>query len=264
MSEELKNKKKTTSRKKTTKRGETKKSTSKKPVSKSTKQSTDLEKTMLIPRLEPSQKVDFDVFEEDNGWQEKKKKLLEEHVERVHQNEEHQKKVAEQEKKRSYNGPILLVTIIVLIALALVYLNNVYFEEIEKQRNETEALNKVEDNITDEVENSEKTLTCTSPTTQMDTYQSSVLTISRFENDRLVTYEYIVTRKYNDQGSYDSAKLENQNQNDIIFDNNQLIIKTYFGDGHQESVAQETTYLGKSLNEVKAEEEATGATCVIE
>ena len=61
----------------------------------------------------------------------------------------------------------------------------------------------------------------------MDTYQSSVLTISRFENDRLVTYEYIVTRKYNDQGSYDSAKLENQNQNDIIFDNNQLIIKTY-------------------------------------
>ena len=88
MSEELKNKKKTTSRKKTTKRGETKKSTSKKPVSKSTKQSTDLEKTMLIPRLEPSQTVDFDVFEEDNKWQEKKKKLLEEHVERVHQNEE--------------------------------------------------------------------------------------------------------------------------------------------------------------------------------
>lgn len=251
--------------KKNTKHEEKKKTTrTKKVASKKTK-----ERKVVIPHLEPSQEVDFDKYEDYIGiktpdWQEKKEQLLQEHELRLQG-----KEISEEidNSKKDSNLALILVVAIAIIILSFTFITNIYRKELQRQKKETQALNELQESTKEDDKTEEKiktqTMTCTTTPTQIENYQSSVLSIATFENDSLVTYEYIVTKKYADQGSYDNAKLANQNQNDIIFDNNQLTIKTYFGNGHVESVPQETTYLGKTVQEVKAQEEAAGATCTL-
>lgn len=227
------------------------------------------EAKLIIPQLEPSKEVDFDKYEDYIGiktpdWQEKKVQLLQEHELRL-QGKEISEEI--EDSKRDSNLALILLVAIAIIILSFTFVTNLYRKELQRQKKETQALNELQDTTNDDEEIEEEiktqTMTCTTTPTQIENYQSSVLSISTFENDNLVTYEYIVTKKYADQGSYDSAKLASQNQNDIIFDNNQLTIKTYFGNGHIESVPQETTYLGKTVQEVKAQEEAAGAICTL-
>ena len=258
-------KKETKPVKKNTKHEEKKKVTrTKKVASKKTQ-----ERKVVIPHLEPSQEVDFDKYEDYIGiktpdWQEKKEQLLQEHELRLQG-----KEISEEinDSKKDSNLALILVVAIAIIILSFTFITNIYRKELQRQKKETQALNELQESTKEDDKTEEEiktqTMTCTTTPIQIENYQSSVLSIATFENDSLVTYEYIVTKKYADQGSYDSAKLANQNQNDIIFDNNQLTIKTYFGNGHVESVPQETTYLGKTVQEVKAQEEAAGATCTL-
>ena len=227
------------------------------------------EPKIVIPQLEPSKEIDFDTYEDYIGiktpdWQEKKVQLLQEHELRL-QGKEISEEI--EDSKKDSNLALILIVAIAVIILSFTFVTNLYRKELQRQKKETQALNELQETTKDDEEAEKEvktqTMTCTTTPTQIENYQSSVLSISTFENDSLVTYEYIVTKKYADQGSYDSAKLANQTQNDIIFDNNQLTIKTYFGNGHIESVPQETTYLGKSIQEVKAQEETAGATCTI-
>ena len=227
------------------------------------------EPKIVIPQLEPSKEIDFDTYEDYIGiktpdWQEKKVQLLQEHELRL-QGKEISEEI--EDSKKDSNLALILIVAIAVIILSFTFVTNLYRKELQRQKKETQALNELQETTKDDEETEKEvktqTMTCTTTPTQIENYQSSVLSISTFENDSLVTYEYIVTKKYADQGSYDSAKLANQTQNDIIFDNNQLTIKTYFGNGHIESVPQETTYLGKSIQEVKAQEETAGATCTI-
>lgn len=226
------------------------------------------EKRLIIPNLEPSKTVDFEEYDDFIGlntkeWEEKREQLLEEHELRLQGQE-----IKEELDDSSKNSNLALVLIVAfaIIVISFTFITNAYRKELQRQIKEANALNELQDSKNENEDKEEvitKVMTCSTAATQIDNYQNSVLSISNFENDTLTSYEYIITKKYNDQGSYDSAKLENQNQNDILFDNNQLIIKTYFGHGHVTSVPQETTYLGKSLQEVKAQEESTGATCTI-
>lgn len=227
------------------------------------------EPKIVFPQLEPSKEIDFDTYEDYIGiktpdWQEKKVQLLQEHELRL-QGKEISEEI--EDSKKDSNLALILIVAIAVIILSFTFVTNLYRKELQRQKKETQALNELQETTKDDEETEKEvktqTMTCTTTPTQIENYQSSVLSISTFENDSLVTYEYIVTKKYADQGSYDSAKLANQTQNDIIFDNNQLTIKTYFGNGHIESVPQETTYLGKSIQEVKAQEETAGATCTI-
>lgn len=227
------------------------------------------EPKIVIPQLEPSKEIDFDTYEDYIGiktpdWQEKKVQLLQEHELRL-QGKEISEEI--EDSKKDSNLALIFIVTIAIIILSFTFVTNMYRKELQRQKKETQALNKLQETKNDdeetETEIKTQTMTCTTTPTQIENYQSSVLSISIFENDSLKTYEYIVTKKYSDQGSYDSAKLASQTQNDIIFDNNQLLIKTYFGNGHMESVPQETTYLGKSIQEVKAQEETAGATCTI-
>lgn len=258
-----------------TKKKVTKKTTKTVSQKKNTTQTTrrkKIEKELIIPTLEPSKTVDFNEFEEHidmntKEWKEKREKLLREHEMRLHKKEAHEEEVIEDDDSKKDSNLILMLFItLIIILISFVFVRNLYNNEADRQKKDTEALNQLEDNTNQDDETEEvkvQTMTCTTNATQMENYQSSVLSISTFQDGNLTTYEYIVTRKYNDQGSYDSAKLASQNQNDIIFDNNQLAIKTYFGNGHMESVPQETTYFGKTVQEVKAQEEATGATCTL-
>lgn len=248
---------------------EKKKSKGKKEVKKKTTLRKKREPKIVIPQLEPSKEIDFDTYEDYIGiktpdWQEKKVQLLQEHELRL-QGKEISEEI--EDSKKDSNLALILIVAIAVIILSFTFVTNLYRKELQRQKKETQALNELQETTKDDEETEKEvktqTMTCTTTPTQIENYQSSVLSISTFENDSLVTYEYIVTKKYTDQGSYDSAKLANQTQNDIIFDNNQLTIKTYFGNGHMESVPQETTYLGKSIQEVKAQEETAGATCTI-
>lgn len=248
---------------------EKKKSKGKKEVKKKTTLRKKREPKIVIPQLEPSKEIDFDTYEDYIGiktpdWQEKKVQLLQEHELRL-QGKEISEEI--EDSKKDSNLALILIVAIAVIILSFTFVTNLYRKELQRQKKETQALNELQETTKDDEETEKEvktqTMTCTTTPTQIENYQSSVLSISTFENDSLVTYEYIVTKKYADQGSYDSAKLANQTQNDIIFDNNQLTIKTYFGNGHMESVPQETTYLGKSIQEVKAQEETAGATCTI-
>lgn len=268
-------KKETKPVKKITKIVDKKKSTKRKDETKkvATKKKSILRKKreakLVIPQLEPSKEVDFDKYEDYIGiktpdWQEKKVQLLQEHELRL-QGKEISEEI--EDSKKDSNLALILIVAIAIIILSFTFVTNLYRKELQQQKKETQALNELQDTTNDDDDTEEEiktqTMTCTTTPTQIENYQSSVLSISTFENDSLVTYESIVTKKYADQGSYDGAKLASQNQNDIIFDNNQLTIKTYFGNGHIESVPQETTYLGKTVQEVKAQEEATGATCTL-
>lgn len=226
-----------------------------------------------IPILEPSKVVDFHEFKEnpikkDLEWEKRKKELLFEQEMRLQKIEEAKRKAEEEKKnelKKESSRPFFMILIIIVIMVSITGIMNMYRNELLRQKKEQELFNDLENGLDDSKNNSEKettsTLTCTSPDTPIENYIQSITTITQFENNKFYSYESIFTKKFADIESYNASKVAHQNVTDVIFDNNQFMIKTYFGNGHIARTNEETNYIGHTLNEIKSLEEAKGFIC---
>ena len=203
----------------------------------------------------------------NEDWEKRKKELLDEYHTMQKMKEEKQKKKDEAsttDMKRPF--VLLLFLLIAIFIICIVFQKFEAKKELERVRDTPPP---VEEN-TQEAETKEnteedttKTMECESKEIIENNYYTSFLSISVFRENRLATYEYIDTNRYVDQQSYESAKQSINQVNDIIFDNNRWMIKTYFGNGHSAHVPEENTYLGKSIEDIKKLEESRGATCTI-
>ncbi len=203
----------------------------------------------------------------NEDWEKRKKELLDEYHTMQKMKEEKQKKKDEAsttDMKRPF--VLLLFLLIAIFIICIVFQKFEAKKELERVRDTPPP---VEEN-TQEAETKEnteedttKTMECESKEIIENNYYTSFLSISVFRENRLATYEYIHTKRYVDQQSYESAKQSINQVNDIIFDNNRWMIKTYFGNGHSAHVPEENTYLGKSIEDIKKLEESRGATCTI-
>lgn len=203
----------------------------------------------------------------NEDWEKRKKELLDEYHTMQEMKEEKQKKKDEAsttDMKRPF--VLLFFLLIAIFIICIVFQKFEAKKEIERVRDTPPP---VEEN-TQEAETKEnteedttKTMECESKEIIENNYYTSFLSISVFRENRLATYEYIHTNRYVDQQSYESAKQSINQVNDIIFDNNRWMIKTYFGNGHSAHVPEEDTYLGKSIEDIKKLEESRGATCTI-
>lgn len=203
----------------------------------------------------------------NEDWEKRKKELLDEYHTMQEMKEEKQKKKDEAsttDMKRPF--VLLLFLLIAIFIICIVFQKFEAKKELERVRDTPPP---VEEN-TQEAETEEnteedttKTMECESKEIIENNYYTSFLSISVFRENRLATYEYIHTNRYVDQQSYESAKQSINQVNDIIFDNNRWMIKTYFGNGHSAHVPEEDTYLGKSIEDIKKLEESRGATCTI-
>lgn len=203
----------------------------------------------------------------NEDWEKRKKELLDEYHTMQEMKEEKQKKKDEAsttDMKRPF--VLLFFLLIAIFIICIVFQKFEAKKELERVRDTPPP---VEEN-TQEAETKEnteedstKTMECESKEIIENNYYTSFLSISVFRENRLATYEYIHTNRYVDQQSYESAKQSINQVNDIIFDNNRWMIKTYFGNGHSAHVPEEDTYLGKSIEDIKKLEESRGATCTI-
>lgn len=203
----------------------------------------------------------------NEDWEKRKKELLDEYHTMQEMKEEKQKKKVEAsttDMKRPF--VLLFFLLIAIFIICIVFQKFEAKKELERVRDTPPP---VEEN-TQEAETEEnteedttKTMECESKEIIENNYYTSFLSISVFRENRLATYEYIHTNRYVDQQSYESAKQSINQVNDIIFDNNRWMIKTYFGNGHSAHVPEENTYLGKSIEDIKKLEESRGATCTI-
>lgn len=203
----------------------------------------------------------------NEDWEKRKKELLDEYHTMQEMKEEKQKKKVEAsttDMKRPF--VLLFFLLIAIFIICIVFQKFEAKKELERVRDTPPP---VEEN-TQEAETEEnteedttKTMECESKEIIENNYYTSFLSISVFRENRLATYEYIHTNRYVDQQSYESAKQSINQVNDIIFDNNRWMIKTYFGNGHSAHVPEEDTYLGKSIEDIKKLEESRGATCTI-
>lgn len=203
----------------------------------------------------------------NEDWEKRKKELLDEYHTMQEMKEEKQKKKDEAsttDMKRPF--VLLFFLLIAIFIICIVFQKFEAKKEIERVRDTPPP---VEEN-TQEAETKEnteedttKTMECESKEIIENNYYTSFLSISVFRENRLATYEYIHTNRYVDQQSYESAKQSINQVNDVIFDNNRWMIKTYFGNGHSAHVPEEDTYLGKSIEDIKKLEESRGATCTI-
>ena len=203
----------------------------------------------------------------NEDWEKRKKELLDEYHTMQEMKEEKQKKKDEAsttDMKRPF--VLLFFLLIAIFIICIVFQKFETKKELERVRDTPPP---VEEN-TQEAETKEnteedttKTMECESKEIIENNYYTSFLSISVFRENRLATYEYIHTKRYVDQQSYESAKQSINQVNDIIFDNNRWMIKTYFGNGHSAHVPEEDTYLGKSIEDIKKLEESRGATCTI-
>ena len=203
----------------------------------------------------------------NEDWEKRKKELLDEYHTMQEMKEEKQKKKDEAsttDMKRPF--VLLFFLLIAIFIICIVFQKFEAKKELERVRDTPPP---VEEN-TQEAETKEnteedttKTMECESKEVIENNYYTSFLSISVFRENRLVTYEYIDTNRYVDQQSYESAKQSINQVNDVIFDNNRWMIKTYFGNGHSAHVPEEDTYLGKSIEDIKKLEESRGATCTI-
>lgn len=203
----------------------------------------------------------------NEDWEKRKKELLDEYHTMQEMKEEKQKKKDEAsttDMKRPF--VLLFFLLIAIFIICIVFQKFEAKKELERVRDTPPP---VEEN-TQEAETKEnteedttKTMECESKEIIENNYYTSFLSISVFRENRLATYEYIHTNRYVDQQSYESAKQSINQVNDIIFDNNRWMIKTYFGNGHSAHVPEEDTYLGKSIADIKKLEESRGATCTI-
>lgn len=203
----------------------------------------------------------------NEDWEKRKKELLDEYHTMQEMKEEKQKKKDEAsttDMKRPF--VLLFFLLIAIFIICIVFQKFEAKKELERVRDTPPP---VEEN-TQEAETKEnteedttKTMECESKEIIENNYYTSFLSISVFRENRLATYEYIHTNRYVDQQSYESAKQSINQVNDVIFDNNRWMIKTYFGNGHSAHVPEEDTYLGKSIEDIKKLEESRGATCTI-
>ncbi len=199
----------------------------------------------------------------NEDWEKRKKELLDEYHTMQEMKEEKQKKKDEASTTDMKRPFILLFFLLIAIfIICIVFQKFEAKKELERVRDTPPP---VEENTqeTEPEEDTTKTMECESKEVIENNYYTSFLSISVFRKNRLATYEYIHTNRYVDQQSYESAKQSINQVNDIIFDNNRWMIKTYFGNGHSAHVPEEDTYLGKSIEDIKKFEESRGATCTI-
>lgn len=199
----------------------------------------------------------------NEDWEKRKKELLDEYHTMQEMKEEKQKKKDEAsttDMKRPF--VLLFFLLIAIFIICIVFQKFEAKKEIERVRDTPPP---VEEHTqeTETEEDTTKTMECESKEVIENNYYTSFLSISVFRENRLVTYEYIHTNHYVDQQSYESAKQSINQVNDVIFDNNHWMIKTYFGNGHSAHVTEEDTYLGKSIEDIKKLEESRSATCTI-
>lgn len=203
----------------------------------------------------------------NEDWEKRKKELLDEYHTMQEMKEEKQKKKDEAsttDMKRPF--VLLLFLLIAIFIICIVFQKFEAKKELERVRDTPPPVKEnTQEAETEEntEEDTTKTMECESKEIIENNYYTSFLSISVFRENRLVTYEYIDTNRYVDQQSYESAKQSINQVNDVIFDNNRWMIKTYFGNGHSAHVPEEDTYLGKSIEDIKKLEESRGATCTI-
>lgn len=203
----------------------------------------------------------------NEDWEKRKKELLDEYHTMQEMKEEKQKKKDEAsttDMKRPF--VLLLFLLIAIFIICIVFQKFEAKKELERVRDTPPPVKEnTQEAETEEntEEDTTKTMECESKEIIENNYYTSFLSISVFRENRLATYEYIHTNRYVDQQSYESAKQSINQVNDIIFDNNRWMIKTYFGNGHSAHVPEEDTYLGKSIEDIKKLEESRGATCTI-
>lgn len=203
----------------------------------------------------------------NEDWEKRKKELLDEYHTMQEMKEEKQKKKDEAsttDMKRPF--VLLLFLLIAIFIICIVFQKFEAKKELERVRDTPPPVKEnTQEAETEEntEEDTTKTMECESKEIIENNYYTSFLSISVFRENRLATYEYIHTKRYVDQQSYESAKQSINQVNDIIFDNNRWMIKTYFGNGHSAHVPEENTYLGKSIEDIKKLEESRGATCTI-
>lgn len=203
----------------------------------------------------------------NEDWEKRKKELLDEYHTMQEMKEEKQKKKDEAsttDMKRPF--VLLLFLLIAIFIICIVFQKFEAKKELERVRDTPPPVKEnTQEAETEEntEEDTTKTMECESKEIIENNYYTSFLSISVFRENRLATYEYIHTKRYVDQQSYESAKQSINQVNDIIFDNNRWMIKTYFGNGHSAHVPEEDTYLGKSIEDIKKLEESRGATCTI-
>lgn len=203
----------------------------------------------------------------NEDWEKRKKELLDEYHTMQEMKEEKQKKKVEAsttDMKRPF--VLLFFLLIAIFIICIVFQKFEAKKELERVRDTPPPVKEnTQEAETEEntEEDTTKTMECESKEIIENNYYTSFLSISVFRENRLATYEYIHTNRYVDQQSYESAKQSINQVNDIIFDNNRWMIKTYFGNGHSAHVPEEDTYLGKSIEDIKKLEESRGATCTI-
>lgn len=203
----------------------------------------------------------------NEDWEKRKKELLDEYHTMQEMKEEKQKKKDEAsttDMKRPF--VLLLFLLIAIFIICIVFQKFEAKKELERVRDTPPPVKEnTQEAETEEntEEDTTKTMECESKEIIENNYYTSFLSISVFRENHLATYEYIHTNRYVDQQSYESAKQSINQVNDIIFDNNRWMIKTYFGNGHSAHVPEEDTYLGKSIEDIKKLEESRGATCTI-
>lgn len=203
----------------------------------------------------------------NEDWEKRKKELLDEYHTMQEMKEEKQKKKDEAsttDMKRPF--VLLFFLLIAIFIICIVFQKFEAKKELERVRDTPPPVKEnTQEAETEEntEEDTTKTMECESKEIIENNYYTSFLSISVFRENRLVTYEYIDTNRYVDQQSYESAKQSINQVNDVIFDNNRWMIKTYFGNGHSAHVPEEDTYLGKSIEDIKKLEESRGATCTI-
>lgn len=203
----------------------------------------------------------------NEDWEKRKKELLDEYHTMQEMKEEKQKKKDEAsttDMKRPF--VLLFFLLIAIFIICIVFQKFEAKKELERVRDTPPPVKEnTQEAETEEntEEDTTKTMECESKEVIENNYYTSFLSISVFRENRLVTYEYIDTNRYVDQQSYESAKQSINQVNDVIFDNNRWMIKTYFGNGHSAHVPEEDTYLGKSIEDIKKLEESRGATCTI-
>ena len=209
-----------------------------------------------LPILEPSKIVDFNEFEKVSN---KKEKIIDRKKEEALFDAE----IKKQEKKQTPNQYGSSLSVIILILLILIGFNMVTMWQgnLKKSWDDDKKLSEAE-NKKDKKKEEEinyQTMTCQTAEVPIENYYQTAMSISSFEDDKLVSYELIVTKRYLNENDYYNAKVQHQSATDIIFDNNQ-----YFGNGHLARTPQENNYVGLSTKEVKEQETQAGSVCTIE
>lgn len=235
-----------------------------KPVIKKERQKTEnkrkKQKKLEIPILEPSKIVDFKEFEKTPAKQIKP-------IDRKKEEARFDAEIKKQEKKQTPNqyGSSLSVIFFILLVLIGYNMITMWQGNLKKSLEDDKKLSQIEETKSKKEDAViYKTMTCQTNDTAIENYFQNAMSISSFENDKLISYELIVTKRYENENDYYNAKVQHQSATDIIFDNNQFLIKTYFGNGHLARIPQENNYVGLSTKEVKEQEMAAGAICTIE